>query len=79
MVKATLSGILKSNNTIVHLQNLGMLFDWTIIMVGLRCIFQIIFETVYQHIKTKPLKNDTIRSCKKLWLLDLLFNVHQFR
>jgi len=25
--------------------------------VGLCCIFQIIFETVYQHEKTKPLKN----------------------
>jgi len=39
---------------------LGKLFGWTLfISVGLRCIFQIIFETVYQHEKTKPLKNGT--------------------
>jgi len=38
--------------------------------VGLRCIFQIIFETVYQHEKTKPLKNGTnqgaFRDCSSL-------------
>jgi hypothetical protein len=37
---------------------LGRLDGWTLfITVGLRCIFQFIFETVYQHEKTKPLKN----------------------
>ncbi len=60
-VKGTLSGIFKSIETVVHpTKYLGRLDGWTLfISVGLRCIFQIIFETVYQHEKTKPLKNGT--------------------